>query len=366
MASIQQAVNGRHASTNTIMHALYGYFYLGLSKLRLATIYNKHINTISNWIQRIESDSDYHRRSTKRNGQLTVEQREWLLDFYTRNPVAFLDEAKTAFEDKFTRFISISTVWRALRQHGLTWKVLERRAMNIKECDIVRFTLELSTIKWCQMNIQFLDEVSFDNRGMLRSRGYSLKGKKLATLLCFISVDGLAETFHTDGTFDRSKFVECCRTHAHSGNTVHQYPGRGSVWILDGAKIHCHPDIVYYLRSLGIIPIFLPAYCPFYNPIEYLFGLIKKAFKRQYVEGSKENQAILIAHVLQQFHEFDMTKIFEHCGWSTTGEFDPTSALGDGYVCAAQAERFAANDLLEFSERGDPDYDDDENVSDDD
>ncbi|OWZ04489.1 Serine/threonine-protein kinase [Phytophthora megakarya] len=52
------------------------------------------------------------------------------------------------------------------------------------------------------------------------------------------------------------------------GKTVHQYPGRGSVWILDGAKIHCHPDIVYYLRSLGIISIFLPCYCPFYNPID--------------------------------------------------------------------------------------------------
>ncbi|KAE9032815.1 hypothetical protein PR001_g10432 [Phytophthora rubi] len=240
--------------------------------------------------------------------------------------------------------------------------------MNIKINDIVRFTLELNSIKWCQMNIQFLDEVSFDNRDMLRSRGYCLKEKKLAfrgefnrkarvSLLCFISVDGLVETFHTDGTFDRSKFVECCRAHAHSGKTVHQYPGSGSVWILDGAKIHCHPDIVYYLRSLGIIPIFLPAYCPFYNPIEYLFGLIKKSFKRQYIEGSKQNQAVLIANVLQQFQDFDMTNIFEHCGWSVTGEFDPMSALGSEYVSTSRAEQFVVNDLLEFSERGDPDYD---------
>jgi transposase len=241
--------------------------------------------------------------------------------------------------------------------------------MNIKTNDIVRFTLELGTIKWCQMNIQFLDEVSFDNRGMLRSRGYCLKGKKLAfrgefnrkarvSLLCFISVDGLVETFHTDGTFDRAKLVDCCRLHAHSGKSVHPYPGNGSVWILDGAKIHCHPDIVYYLRSLGIIPIFLPAYCPFYNPIEYLFGLIKKAFKRQYVEGSKQNQAELIANVLQQFQNYDMTNIFEHCGWSVTGDFDPTSALGDEYVSTSRAEQFGEDELLEFSERGEPDNDD--------
>ncbi|POM73901.1 Serine/threonine-protein kinase rio2 [Phytophthora palmivora] len=267
--------------------------------------------------------------------------------------------------------------------------------MNIKVSDIVRFSLEPSTIKWCQMNIQFLDEVSFDNRVMVRSRGYCvakwfceiarsqeasytlrpncrltegvlrssvkflditlctrrrktsyplhhncLKGKKLAfrgefnrkarvSLLCFISLDGLVESFHTDGTFDRSKFVECCRVHAHSGKTVYQYPRRGF--------IHCHPDIVYYLRSLGIILIFLPAYYPFYNPIEYLFNLIKKAFKRQYVEGFKQSQAVLIANVLQQFQDFDMTSIFEHCGWSVTGEFDCTSAVGDEYVSTSQA-----------------------------
>ncbi|KUF93936.1 hypothetical protein AM587_10000923 [Phytophthora nicotianae] len=124
MASIQQAVNGRHASRNTIMHALYGYFYLGLSKRRLATIYYKHINTSLNWIQRFEVNNDYARRATRRTGQLSAEQREWLLDFYTKHPVAFLDEAKVAFEHQFARFISISTVWRALRQHGLTWKVL--------------------------------------------------------------------------------------------------------------------------------------------------------------------------------------------------------------------------------------------------
>ncbi|KAK1929640.1 hypothetical protein P3T76_014857 [Phytophthora citrophthora] len=203
---------------------------------------------------------------------------------------------KTAKEKWLATIQRVILAWESISDDTIfDWPLV-----SVRLC-IVRFTLELSTIKWCQMNIQFLDEVSFENRGMLRSRGYSLKGKKLAfrgefnrkarvSLLCFISVDGHVETFHTDGTFDRSKFVECYRTHAHSENTVHQYPGRGSVWILDGAKIHCHPDIVYYLRSLGIIiPIFLPAYCPFYNPIEYLFGLIKKAFKRQYVEGSKEN-----------------------------------------------------------------------------
>ena len=128
----------------------------------------------------------------------------------------------------------------------------------------------------------FLDEVGFDNRSMLRKKGYGLSGRRLVfrgefnrkprvSLLCFTGVNGVLETFCTDGTFDRRKFVACCRDFALTNDAVRPYPGRYSVWILDGAIIHCHPNIVYYLRSLGIWPIFLPAYCPFFNPIEVFF-----------------------------------------------------------------------------------------------
>eukprot|EP00644_Phytophthora_capsici_P004107 jgi/Phyca11/42582/gw1.107.65.1 len=82
--------------------------------------------------------------------------------------------------------------------------------MNIKTNDIVRFSLELNTIKWSQMNIQFLDEIRFDNKDMFRSRGYCLNREKFA-------FHGDGKTFHTDGTFERSKFVGCCRVHVHSG-----------------------------------------------------------------------------------------------------------------------------------------------------
>jgi hypothetical protein len=59
---------------------------------------------------------------------------------------------------------------------GLTRKVLERRAIHIKEEDIFRFTEELSHIHWAHSNLVFFDEVSFDNCGMLRKRGCATKG----------------------------------------------------------------------------------------------------------------------------------------------------------------------------------------------
>ncbi|KAG9408748.1 Serine kinase [Aphanomyces cochlioides] len=242
--------------------------------------------------------------------------------------------------------------------------------MNIKDEDIARFMLEIQSLKWGHMNIQFLDEVSFDNKGMLRNRGYSMKGQKLAfrdefnrkprvSLLCFINMDSLVETFSTDGTFDRTTFVDCCREHAHSGKSVRQYPGPGSIWILDGAKIHCHYDIVYYLRSLGIVPIFLPAYCPFYNPIEILFGLTKRAFKRKYWEGNNETLAEAVALILQDFYCFDMTRIFDHCGWKETGVFYPTGPLTHDTL-SISGYTHSLEQLSDFRER--EDLDDENNV----
>ncbi|OQS01852.1 serine/threonine-protein kinase rio2 [Thraustotheca clavata] len=118
----------------------------------------------------------------------------------------------------------------------------------------------------------FLDEVSFDNKCMLRRYGFG--GERLLyrgefnrqPWVCFCSVNGIIDAFVTNNTFDREVFVLCCKTFIDNEH-VSCYPGRHSVWILDGARIHCNSNIMHFLRASGLIPIFLPAYCPFFNPI---------------------------------------------------------------------------------------------------
>lgn len=95
---------------------------------------------------------------------------------------------------------------------------------------------------------------------------------------------------------------------------------------MDGAKIHCDPNIVYYLRSLGIVPLFLPAYCPFFNPIEVFFGLVKHKMRKSYLENSKKDLVLFISEVMNTFMKFDFQPIFKHCGYSFRG-FNPGIAL---------------------------------------
>ncbi|CAK4847065.1 unnamed protein product, partial [Aphanomyces euteiches] len=82
-----------HASTNTIMHALYMYYFLGLNRLSIARLFHKSQSTVSNWIARYEQSGGYERRRSASEQGFTQEQRLWIVAFYQKNPTAFLDEA---------------------------------------------------------------------------------------------------------------------------------------------------------------------------------------------------------------------------------------------------------------------------------
>ena len=122
------------------------------------------------------------------------------------------------------------------------------------------------------------------------------------------------ECFETEGTFTRLNFIDCCRQFALNErlDAVEVHPGRHSVWILDGAAIYCDPSISLYLQSIGIIPIFLSAYCPFFNPIEYLFGFMKSYMRRYYAEnGSSNDMKLMIAQTNKNYKDFYVKAIFK-------------------------------------------------------
>lgn len=340
MSNIFQEVAHKHASINTIYHCLYSYYILGKSQTDLARDFKKNKSTISRWIAKYESDGFVSRKErAKIFRSISVEKRSWIIGLFQRNPTIFLSEAKIKYEAEFNDRISVSSICRILHAEGLSYKALERRAIQINELDIIRFCKEILSIPWDLSSLVFLDEVSIDNRSLWRNHGYGVVGQKLifrgefnrkprVSLLCFMGQKGIVDFYTTQGTFTRRKFFDCCREFALSG-IVKQYPGKHSIWIMDGAKIHCDPYIVMYLRSLGIIPLFLPAYCPFFNPIEVLFGLIKRFITKHYVENGPKSMDIMVMEALSAFISRDCTNIFRKCGYTSNSRFDVTKGLSN-------------------------------------
>eukprot|EP00644_Phytophthora_capsici_P013952 jgi/Phyca11/120216/e_gw1.40.329.1 len=231
---MEDAVLRQHAQPNTVFHCLYGFYCLGLPRKELARIYAKSVKTIGNWIKVYESTGTYHRADSSTVRKFSSAHQQWLCDFFADHRLAYLDEAQDAFVRAYHLSISTASVWRLIHNAGLTRKVLERRAMHIKELDVFRFVDELAHINWCYSNLIFLDEVSFDNRGMIRKRGYSLKGQTIAirgdfqrkpriSVLAFLGVAGIVGAYNTLGTFDRVEFFQCCQDFAYSarGNSLY-------------------------------------------------------------------------------------------------------------------------------------------------
>lgn len=344
MAEIIQAVKRRRASSSTVYHALYGYYFLGLSRSKLAKIYGKHQSTISNWISYYERTGTYERKqNTTITRKFGADKRRWLIELYKKKPLLYLDEAAKMFETHFRMKISASSICRILHSEGLTWKCLERRALQVRQDDIYRFFMELNALPWDYSNLLFLDEVSFDNRGMLRNRGYAEKGKRLicrgefvrkprVSCLCMIGHNGMLECTYTEGTFTRLNFFQHIRQFALRSGRVETYPGLNSIWILDGARIHCDANITSYLRSLGIYPIFLPAYTPFYNPIEIVFGIVKRKMQECYKESDVRDMTQFVAEIMIGFHSYSMDKLYRKCGYICGGKFDPTVASPEDII----------------------------------
>lgn len=334
---IIQNVRQRHASENTVYHALYGHYFLGMRRKDIAKIYGKSLSTICEWFKRFETDGFFHRKKREQIfKKFGIHMRQWLVDLYCKEPVLFLDEAKIRFQSHFHTTISVSSICAILHESGLSWKTIERRAIQIREDEIVRFMREMLAIPWDLFNLVFLDEVSFNNKDMLRRKGYGVVGRKIiyrgefcrkprVSFLCFLGMNGVLDSFYTEGTFNRRKFFSCCKDFALNNPNVQRYPGHNSVWIMDGARIHCDPSIIRFLRSIGIIPIFLPAYCPFFNPIEIIFGRIKGDLKRHHIEHKAPLTEV--CESLNRFKSFSCSKIFNHCGYFAGGTFLPEKGL---------------------------------------
>ncbi|XP_058827638.1 uncharacterized protein LOC131687566 [Topomyia yanbarensis] len=275
MVDILRKVRHQHASANTVYHCLYDYYYLGVRKDILSKIYSKHRTTISNWIRKYEEHAFFSRKERAIVYlRFKPEQRRWLVNLYESCPIIYLDEAKSEYERKFYQTISTSSISRILHAEGMSWKVLERRAIQLRMMDIYRFVSDMAIVSWDIHCLLFLDEVSFDNRGMLRNKGYAPVGDKLiyrgefvrrplCSMLSFLGYDGVLETYSTEGTFTREKF----------------------------------------------------------------FKIFEKYLKRVYVENNRYNLTAVIAAALQHFKYYDCSKIFAKCGYLHGGQFDPSRGL---------------------------------------
>jgi transposase len=336
-APIWQVVFGVQASREVKMHAVFMAEFHGVPFRVVAFMFGKSASSVHRWVQKFREFGDVSRKVTREeilasNGKLTKVHKDWLKHFVLYvDPLAYLQELQEQFTLEFFFSVHVSTISRALTQMGFTFKVIERRAMQIRDTEISRFMVEVNHVSPFHEQLLFLDEMSLDNRGLLRKKGWFFRNHKLVyqgtfvrskrlSILAFLGSRGILEVFRCGGTFSRLLFLECVQDLLLSGK-VCKYPGPRSVWIMDGASIHVSKELIGYLWAMGIYVLYLPAYAPFYNPIEIVFGLVKKWCRGRDIVKGKE--ALRVFEALEFYGDYDFSPIFKHCGYSKAGFFNP-------------------------------------------
>jgi transposase len=288
--------------------------------------------TVGGWLSKYLKDESLERKNSdsEERKKFKSNHRNWILDLVNHKPLLFSHEIAEKFCQHFRQTISEATVCRILRENGYTKKIAEKRALQIREEEIFRFSTELSELRPLYHQLMFLDEVAFDNKKMLRRRGWFLRGSypfvrevfkrsERISMLAFLGVSGLVGIYNTEGTFDRSIYFAFIRELISSGE-IEAFPGKNSVWILDGASIHLDANISTYLRSMGVFVVYLPAFCPFFNVIEYFFGYVKRDCQKIYNGNGDELRTVV--SVCNSFLEHDFSPVFHHCGYNKDGTFD--------------------------------------------
>ena len=75
--------------------------------------------------------------------------------------------------------------------------------------------------------------------------------------------------------------------------------------------------------------MFLPPYCPFYNPIEVVFAMVKQRSVKSYNEGSVHDKDLpsVVASVVGTLEDHSFLGLFRKCGY--TNRFDPSKSFPD-------------------------------------
>ncbi|THU96645.1 hypothetical protein K435DRAFT_664092 [Dendrothele bispora CBS 962.96] len=125
------------------------------------------------------------------------------------------------------------------------------------------------------------------------------------------------------GSLKRIWCVSGILTFSHYSNFIqlpvmNPYPGPQSVILMDNARVHHSDAVTELVYSRGCQILYLPPYCPQYQPIELAFSTIKSHLKRWglHMYDAGVGMFFELYHACTMVIKPEMTwGWFRHCGY---------------------------------------------------
>lgn len=103
------------------------------------------------------------------------------------------------------------------------------------------------------------------------------------SLIAAVTQDSIAAAQIIEGGVDASVFEHFIQEMLQGLRQRNKQAGPEIVLLLDNARIHRHSLVLDAARAQGVNIIFNAEYSPWLNPVEALFGLVKRRIKAQNV-----------------------------------------------------------------------------------
>eukprot|EP01083_Nonionella_stella_P201237 736297_1 len=214
------------------------------------------------------------------------------------------------------KVFSDSTVKRMLLAVLYSYKKVNVRAL---ESDAILVALYWRYVITIRVNhLKFVDEVHISSQNGRSMYGYSLIGNRCTvqdyfvrrhrhTVVGIVSIRGMVCHAIKPGAMNKMDY----RLFILQIAIYHLVPG--DYLVTDNATIH--KDSIYQriLAFCGISVLFLPPYCPHFNPIELVWRGMKAMMKNMPLSVEDPVAAANIA--LEYYYNRDLTALFAQCGY---------------------------------------------------
>ena len=257
----------------------------------------------------------YEMKKTGRRPKVTSEIASRVKELLTSTTTATLGTTQQALEREDV-FLGRTTIPRIARSERLSSQKIKLRPEIVftERISRLRFGYAERVDPLSDDELWFLDETGF-NMHVSPLRCWSEVGNtpvqpvqpsKQANLsvLMRITSDGIKHFTMKDGAYRAEDFVEFVQELAEQ---FPQLQHGEACLIMDNARIHHARQATQYLADNNIKHIYLPPYSPDLNPIENVFGVLKKRYRSLGVPTTRPQMLTQIRTAIEQFnHDMDL------------------------------------------------------------
>jgi transposase len=247
---------------------------------KLLTIYNISKSSLYNWIKLYNTNLLQEKKKYTKKSKYTDDVKQYIKKYVVKRKIFNYKKLIRLVNNKFKITISKTAIYDILKNMGVTHKRMKKILTGSDEIKLERQREEFrNTITNIDTNnVICIDETSIDSC-MIPVHGWSLSGervchkvnatKKRYSIICAISNKKVIYYKLVKENVDAVIFKNFME-HLYE-NHIH-----GHKIVLDNARIHHAKIVKEYMDTIDNEFIFNAPYTPDYNPIEKVFGKLKR------------------------------------------------------------------------------------------